>query len=140
MRVMKGATILIPQTAPPRASHKTKQCLNRQRRHWPATTDGVAAGRFKGCLRPFSHARIYENWQMARSLPIALPVCRTSKDTAVNSSPPIAKHALAAQIEAHLLCTVGVASEDATPTDLMQAVAQVARGQLSQRWVESSSF
>ena len=55
----------------------------------------------------------------------------------MNSNPPIAKHALAAQIEAHLLSTVGVASEDASPTDLMQAVAQVARQQLSQRWVET---
>ena len=57
----------------------------------------------------------------------------------MNSSLPIAKHALAAQIETHLLRTVGVASQDATPTDLMQAVAQVARGQLSQRWVETQA-
>ena len=33
----------------------------------------------------------------------APPVADTSKDTAVNSSPPIAKHALAAEIEEHLL-------------------------------------
>ena len=57
----------------------------------------------------------------------------------MNPSPPIARHALAAQIEEHLLCTVGVASQDATPTDLMQAVAQVARQQLSQRWVETQA-
>ena len=57
----------------------------------------------------------------------------------MNSSLPIAKHALAAQIETHLLRTVGVAPQDATPTDLMQAVAQVARGQLSQRWVETQA-
>lgn len=62
-----------------------------------------------------------------------------AKDFPVNSSPPIAKHALAAQIEEHLLSTVGVASEDASATDLMQAVAQVARQQLSQRWVETQA-
>ena len=42
-------------------------------------------------------------------------------------------------IEEHLLKTVGVAPADATPTDLMQAVAQVARQQLSQRWVETQA-
>jgi starch phosphorylase len=52
---------------------------------------------------------------------------------------PIAKHALAALIEEHLLRTVGVASEEATQTDLMQAVAQVARQQLSQRWVATQA-
>ena len=57
----------------------------------------------------------------------------------MTSSTPIAKHALAAQIEEHLLTTVGVASDDATRTDLMQAVAQVAREQLSQRWVETQA-
>ena len=57
----------------------------------------------------------------------------------MNPTPPIARHALAAQIEEHLLSTVGVASEDASPTDLMQAVAQVARQQLSQRWVETQA-
>ncbi|MEO5660393.1 MAG: glycogen/starch/alpha-glucan family phosphorylase, partial [Polaromonas sp.] len=57
----------------------------------------------------------------------------------MNSNPPIAKLALAAQIEEHLLNTVGVASGDATPTDLMQAVAQVARAQLSQRWVATQA-
>ncbi|MEP6965432.1 MAG: glycogen/starch/alpha-glucan family phosphorylase, partial [Polaromonas sp.] len=57
----------------------------------------------------------------------------------MNSISPIVKHALAAQIEEHLLSTVGVASENATQTDLMQAVAQVARQQLSRRWVETQA-
>ncbi len=57
----------------------------------------------------------------------------------MSSNTPIAKHALAAQIEEHLLNTVGVASDNATRTDLMQAVAQVARQQLSQRWVETQA-
>ena len=52
---------------------------------------------------------------------------------------PIAKHALAAQIEEHLLSTVGVASADASTTDLMLAVSQVARQQLSTRWVETQA-
>ena len=49
----------------------------------------------------------------------------------------IAKQALAAQIEDHLLSTVGVACTEASTTDLMQAVAQVARRLLSKRWVET---
>ena len=85
------------------------------------------------------HARISEIRQLAHSVHGVRPARRTSKDTPVNSSLPIAKHALAAQIETHLLRTVGVASQDATPTDLMQAVAQVARGQLSQRWIETQA-
>ena len=55
----------------------------------------------------------------------------------MSSTPLIGKHTQAAQIEQHLLSTVGVASEDATTTDLMQAVALLAREQLSQRWVET---
>ena len=46
---------------------------------------------------------------------------------------------LSASIDQHLLDTVGVASADATPTDLMQAVSQVARQQLSQRWVAAQA-
>ena len=57
----------------------------------------------------------------------------------MTSNLPIAKHALAAQIEEHLLSTVGVASADASPTDLMLAVSQVAREQLSRRWVETQA-
>ena len=55
------------------------------------------------------------------------------------SSLPIAKHALAALIEEHLLSTVGVASADASQTDLMQAVSHVARQQLSRRWVDTQA-
>ncbi len=57
----------------------------------------------------------------------------------MNSNLPIAKHALAAQIEEQLLSTVGVASENASPTDLMLAVSQVAREHLSRRWVETQA-
>ena len=46
---------------------------------------------------------------------------------------------IAAQIEEHLLKTVGVASSEATRTDLMQAVSQVAREQLSRRWVATQA-
>ncbi|MBP8134958.1 MAG: glycogen/starch/alpha-glucan phosphorylase, partial [Rhodoferax sp.] len=60
-----------------------------------------------------------------------------SKDALVTPNLPIAKHALAAQIEEHLLSTVGVASADASTADLMQAVSQVARQHLSRRWVET---
>ncbi len=41
------------------------------------------------------------------------------------------------QIDEQLLKTVGTQPDRASPTELMQAVAQVARQQLSQRWVET---
>ena len=41
----------------------------------------------------------------------------------------------AEQINAHLLHTVGVSPDRASPSDLMLATAQVARAQLSERWV-----
>ena len=43
------------------------------------------------------------------------------------------------QINAHLLHTVGVEPARASRIDLMQAVAQVARAQLSERWVATQS-
>jgi starch phosphorylase len=43
------------------------------------------------------------------------------------------------RIEDHLLKTVGVDPVQATPTDLMQAVAQVAREGLSRRWVATQA-
>ncbi len=57
----------------------------------------------------------------------------------MNPSSSIAKHALAAQIEEHLLSTVGVASADASTTDLMLAVSHVARQQLSKQWVQTQA-
>ena len=47
--------------------------------------------------------------------------------------------AIAAGIEDQLLKTIGVAPPQATPTELMQAMAQVAREQLSRRWVETQA-
>jgi glycogen phosphorylase len=44
-----------------------------------------------------------------------------------------------ARIEEHLLSTVGVGSANASQTDLMLAVAQVAREQLSKRWVATQA-
>ena len=46
---------------------------------------------------------------------------------------------LSEQIKAHLLHTVGVEPESASPSDLMQATAQVARAQLSRRWVATQA-
>jgi glycogen phosphorylase len=51
---------------------------------------------------------------------------------------PIAT-ATAATIDEHLLDTVGVEPTRATSTDLMQAVALMARQQLSQRWVATQA-
>ena len=45
----------------------------------------------------------------------------------------------AADVEHHLLATVGTAPAAATPNDIMHAVAQVAREQLSRRWVATDS-
>ncbi len=47
--------------------------------------------------------------------------------------------ALTAAVDAHLLQTVGVAPVQAGSTDLMQAVAHVAREQLSRRWVATQA-
>ena len=44
-----------------------------------------------------------------------------------------------AAVERHLLHTVAAAPEQATPTEIMHAVAQVAREHLSQRWVAGDS-
>ncbi|PKO59906.1 MAG: glycogen phosphorylase, partial [Betaproteobacteria bacterium HGW-Betaproteobacteria-18] len=43
------------------------------------------------------------------------------------------------QINAHLLHTVAVEPDRASPSDLMQATAQVARAQLSRRWVATQT-
>ena len=42
---------------------------------------------------------------------------------------------VSAQTNQQLLHTIGVNPQSASPTELMQAVAQVARAQLSERWV-----
>lgn len=44
-----------------------------------------------------------------------------------------------AQINTHLLHTIGVDPADASPCDLAQAVSQVARAQLSERWVATQA-
>jgi starch phosphorylase len=46
---------------------------------------------------------------------------------------------IAGGVDDHLLKTVGVAPAQATSTELMQAVAQVAREQLSRRWVATQA-
>jgi starch phosphorylase len=57
----------------------------------------------------------------------------------VNLNHPASTTSVADGVERRLLDTVGVAPVDATPTDLMQAVSQVARRQLSQRWVATQA-
>ena len=54
-------------------------------------------------------------------------------------NPTLSNASIATGIEDHLLQTVGVAPVQATPTDLMEATAQVAREQLSRRWVETQA-
>ncbi len=55
-----------------------------------------------------------------------------SKETSQISPTPFGE-----QIDDQLLKSVGTQPDQASPTELMQAVAQVARQQLSQRWVET---
>ncbi len=56
------------------------------------------------------------------------------QNTASLSAPPTA-----AAVEGHLLATVGTAPSAATLSDMMHAIAQVAREQLSRRWVATDS-
>jgi len=58
--------------------------------------------------------------------------------TAIPSSSAVAVSATAA-VDHHLLATVGAAADTATRVDVMHAVAQVAREQLSRRWVAGDS-
>jgi glycogen phosphorylase len=58
----------------------------------------------------------------------------------VSSSIGASNGDIQAGIERHLLQTVGVAPADASPSDLMLAASQVARQQLSRRWVETQSL
>ncbi|MBP7668275.1 MAG: glycogen/starch/alpha-glucan phosphorylase, partial [Burkholderiaceae bacterium] len=51
------------------------------------------------------------------------------------TSPSSAPDSLAARVERHLLYNVGVAPAEAGTVDLMSAVSQVARAELSRRWV-----
>jgi starch phosphorylase len=51
------------------------------------------------------------------------------------STPSPAPDSLAARVERHLLYNVGVAPAEAGTVDLMSAVSQVARAELSRRWV-----
>ena len=57
----------------------------------------------------------------------------------MNPNHPSAILRVADDLEAQLLDTVGVAPADASPNDLMRAVSQVARRQLSQRWVKTQA-
>jgi starch phosphorylase len=52
---------------------------------------------------------------------------------------PLTNDTICSGIEEHLLQTVGVDPARASTTDLMQAVAQVAREQLSRRWVATQA-
>jgi len=57
---------------------------------------------------------------------------------AVQTAAPL-RATTAAAVDHHLLATVGAAPATATHTDIMHAVAQVAREQLSRRWVAGDS-
>ncbi len=57
----------------------------------------------------------------------------------MTQSPPQAHADLTELIAQHLLQTVGVDPANATRTQLMQALAQVARAELSRRWVQTQA-
>ena len=57
----------------------------------------------------------------------------------MSPTPAFSSHSFAARTEEHLLHTVAVAPAAASPTELMQAVAQAARAELAQRWVQTQA-
>jgi len=57
----------------------------------------------------------------------------------MSQSAPKSSTEISAAIDEHLLQTMGVAPADANANDMMHAVAQVAREQLSRRWVENDA-
>ncbi|MDE2079950.1 MAG: glycogen/starch/alpha-glucan phosphorylase [Burkholderiales bacterium] len=59
--------------------------------------------------------------------------------TTSTADPGTIADACAASVESHLLSTVGVEPRAASPTEMMLAVAQVARERLSQRWVAAQA-
>ena len=61
------------------------------------------------------------------------------KDLPVTSNFQPSVRSVAGALEEELLDHVGVLPADATPNDLMQAVSQVARHRLSQRWVRTQA-
>jgi len=69
--------------------------------------------------------------------PIQFTPAPSSKENQVSIPTPSASPSLCAAIDEQLLKSVGVSAQDATPTDLMKAVSEIAREQLSQRWVET---
>jgi len=76
--------------------------------------------------------------------PIAWTVIRIITQRSAEGARPMPTHlpstqGLAGRIDDQLLDLVGVTPADAVPTELMQAVSQVAREQLSNRWVETQA-
>ena len=63
------------------------------------------------------------------------PDATESTTSMYDATSPTSEH-LAHQLEQHLLLTVGVNPADARPLQLMSAVAQTARAELSRRWVQ----
>ena len=76
-----------------------------------------------------------------RRLPSAAsgPYFLTSKDNLVIAKTKTSSAAVSDAIDQQLLDTVGVAAQDASPIELMQSVSQVARRQLSRRWVKTQA-
>ena len=67
------------------------------------------------------------------------PPTHTPRTLPVTSVPHDSERAVHSGVEQLLLQTVGVNPPDASPTDLMQAVSQLARQQLSTRWVQTQA-
>lgn len=71
---------------------------------------------------------------------IVTPALQTEV-TLMSTTPPAAPapDSLEARVERHLLYTVGVAPDEAGTRELMTAVSQVARAELSRRWVQGDA-
>ncbi len=65
------------------------------------------------------------------------PLTTRFQGTTLNTEATSSAQDIHHQIDNHLLHTIGVAPDRATPGDLMQATAQVARAMLSERWVNT---
>ncbi len=63
----------------------------------------------------------------------------SQQSTPLSDLSPAVAQPTAQAVKRHLLHTVGAAPASATPAEIMHAVAQVAREQLSQRWVAGDS-
>jgi glycogen phosphorylase len=111
--------------------------------HSPAGRTPAGGGGRKNCVAAGGACSASDATLLPRLAATACGLLQTSQeDCAMQSKPPSSSEvvsAVASAVDDQLLSTVGVAPADATPAELMQAVSQLARRQLSQRWVATQA-